>query len=203
MVKLKDRKSRTLEASEYRQVANLHIAALKDGFLRDLGEDFLTVMYECISECPTAFLQIEKKEGVVIGFITGTASMYQVYRLMLKKRSRFWLAIFPSLISFRRLKGIAEIFLYSLKRESKTDLPLFELLSLAVSENERGAGISDRLYSGLTEFCRDRGIDSFKIVVGEELVSAHRFYLRMGAKPVSKVEIHGNVGSTVYVYKIS
>ena len=41
------------------------------------------------------------------------------------------------------------------------------------------------------------------LAVGEELVSAHRFYLRMGAKPVSKVEIHGNVGSTVYVYKIS
>jgi len=51
------------------------------------------------------------------------------------------------------------------------------------------------------EFMR-RKARQFKIVVGDALEPAHRFYKKMGARPVAKTEVHKGSGSIVYVFDV-
>jgi len=55
----------------------------------------------------------------------------------------------------------------------------------------RGSGTAERLYRALNDHFRAIRVPAYRIVVGESLLPAHRFYTRMGAKPVETVRIHG------------
>ncbi|WP_449284252.1 GNAT family N-acetyltransferase [Luteimonas qiangzhengi] len=53
-------------------------------------------------------------------------------------------------------------------------MPDAELLSLAVAPEARGSGVADTLYRNLVEDFQARGVDAFRIIVGEGLAPAHR-----------------------------
>ena len=78
-----------------------------------------------------------------------------------------------------------------------------ELLSIAVDPAHRGAGLAQDLYRQLTEHFRRRQVDAFRIVVGEQLSAAHRFYIKLGARPVGTVQIHAGERSVVYEHELS
>lgn len=187
----------------YREVAQLHIDCIDQGFLPKLGVDFLTLMYECLDEDAGALLLTCERDGRVVGFVTSAASLGGVYRRMLRRWWRLTLALGPSLVRPRRVLRILEIVRYSAAAPAAAALPRAELLSLAVSPKWRGTGCAEELYQGLTRALAQRGEPAFKIVVGAPLTPAHRFYRRMGAEPAAQIEVHRGEASTVYVHDLT
>ena len=189
----------------YRQVACLHMDGINQGFLPQLGLGFMTLLYEAIDHCPSSVLLTEINKGQVVGFVSGTASMKPIYKQLLRKPAHLIVALMPSLVRPRRLKRIFEILRYSRQanNENTAEPPAFELLSIVVAPTARGTGCADRLYGGLIEYCERESIDGFKIVVGDALAPAQRFYQRIGAKPAGRVEVHAGEGSVIYVHKIA
>jgi ribosomal protein S18 acetylase RimI-like enzyme len=187
----------------YRQVAALHAANIDRGFLSTLGQPFLALVYRAIDEAPDGVLIVEEREGHVLGFVAGSVGMGAIYRRLLHRPLPLASALAPSLFSPARLRRIFEILRYGRGDSGGARWPAPELLSIAVAPEARGQGIADALYRCLVESFRSRGIEAFRIVVGDALGPAHRFYQRMGATPAGRIEVHEGEGSRVYVQSIS
>ncbi len=193
------------DSSFYEQIALLHMEGIDRGFLRQLGAGFLTLLYEAIDLTPSGVLISEVKDGRVAGFVSGSASMKPLYKSLLRKPFRLFFALLPSLLVPARLKRMVEILRYSRNPHvsAQSDLPSFELLSIVVSPEFRGTGCAESLYRSLEEYCRVNSISEFKIVVGDDLLTAHRFYQRMGAVAVGHTEVHRGAGSAIYVQRVA
>ena len=185
-----------------RAVARLHASCISQGFLSSLGTRFLTVLYRAIDRSDAAVLIVEHDNSGVIGFVTGGSGMGPIYRQMLRDFPALIAALAPVMLRPRKVMGILEI----LRRgggASDATLPAHELFSIAVAPAARGSGAADRLYRALCSHFREQGVGAFRIVVGDTLAPAHRFYKRMGAKPVSTIRLHDNATSTVYVQRVA
>ena len=192
----------------YNEVAELHATGINQGFLSSLGVGFLALLYEAIDSSDDAVLLVEYGRGRVIGFVSGATSLGPIYKALLKRPIRLISTLWPVLLSPLKLWRILELMMHTLwyfhgKSESaSTTLPKFELISISVSLDERRSGVALRLYEALKEAAAERGFDAFKIVVGEQLDSAHKFYTQMGATPVSQTAVHGSDASIIYVQEI-
>lgn len=189
-------------AERYLQVARLHIECLDRGFLATLGERFLALMYEAMDRSRGTVLLTEEEGERVTGFITGGNGMGEIYREMARRPLRLAAALAPALVRPAKMRRILEIVRYSSSRPLADGVPEAELLSLAVSPKSRGTGIAERLYRRLVAEFLARGVDTFRITVGEALLPAHRFYSRMGAEVVGELEVHGGERSKVYVHRL-
>jgi GNAT superfamily N-acetyltransferase len=192
----------------YKEVAALHATGINEGFLSSLGVGFLTLLYEAIDLSEDAILVVEHGHGRVIGFVSGAPSLVPIYKALLRRPVRLISTLWPVLLSPVKLWRILELVMHTLwsfdkkSQSSSPALPKFELISISVSLDERRSGVARRLYEGLKEASAERGFDAFKILVGDQLDSAHKFYTRMGAVPVSKTAVHGNATSTIYVQEL-
>jgi ribosomal protein S18 acetylase RimI-like enzyme len=190
------------KANLYRSVAELHIANINQGFISTLGIDFVTLMYRAIDECDDSVLLVARVNEQVVGFVTGSHGMGPIYRNMLRHWPRLLWALLPSLISPRRVMRIIEILRYSSGTSGSAEPPMAELLSIAVDPASRGQHHAEILYKQLCQHFTGCGVPSFKIVVGEALAPAHKFYRRMGAQPTTEVKVHKGSASTIYVQKL-
>lgn len=184
--------------STYREVARIHMRCINQGFLPTLGEDFLTLLYQSIDADQNSALYIERKEGLVVGFIAGGRGMGSIYRQMLRRGHRLFVALLPALLCLRKLKRIVEIVGFSHKQKPVPGCPRAELFSIAVLESARGGGVASGLYDALKQHFAATGESAFCIVVGDSLVPAHHFYQRMGATPMAQISVHDGQGSTLY-----
>lgn len=186
----------------YRQVAQLHVDNIDQGFLATLGTGFVALMYQAIDESPTSLLLVEERGGRVVGFVAGGCGMGAIYKRMLRSPVRLGLALLPSVTHPRRVLRILEILRYSRGHSLPSNLPAAELLSIAVDVSCRGKQVAEGLYHRLESHFLEQGVSSFRIIVGQALASAHRFYVRMGAVPVTEVEVHQGETSTIYVHRL-
>lgn len=188
------------------QVAVLHAEGLDRGFLSRLGPRFLTLLYAAIDAGPDSVLLVEKRDGRVAGFVAGGNCRRQIYRRLLCRPVAVALALAPHLVRPSKLRGMWELVRLhgadGSERNVTHPLPEHELFSIVVAPAVRGTGLAEALYRGLEEHFRAAGIPAFKIIVGEMLTPAHRFYRRMGAQPISKLCMHGQSTSTVYLQEL-
>ena len=187
----------------WRLVAELHAAAIDRGFLSTLGVRFLGVLYRAIDEAPESILIVRRREGRVAGFITGSKGMSPVWRQLLRHPLALGAALAPVLVQPRKLAGILDVLRAPAEGAVPAGLPPAELLSLAVDPRFRRDGIAESLYRELVQAFAAMGIHRFRILVGDSLDPAQRFYRRMGAVPVAKAEIHPGQGSTIFVHTTS
>lgn len=190
------------DAAVYRQVAELHASNIDQGFLSSLGPRFLSLLYEAIDTHPSSVLLLAWHDGKLVGFVSGAQGMGAIYRQLLRRWFRLGLALLPALLSPAKVWKIAEIVLLGSKAPPVAHLPHAELLSIAVDPAHRGHGHAQSLYEQLVAHFTAQGLTGFKIVVGETLGPAHRFYTRLGAKPVANMEVHKSQRSTVYVHTL-
>ena len=186
----------------YRQVAQLHIANINQGFLSTLGVGFVSLLYQVIDEGSDSVLLTVERDGRVVGFVAGGMGMGSIYRRMIYHTPRLALALLPSLFFPRRIWRMLEILRYSRDNDQSSSWPRAELLSIALDPAFRGQHLAETLYRRLTEFFESRGNTEFKIVVGAALAPAHKFYLRMGAEPVAQTEVHQGEHSTIYRQRV-
>ena len=187
----------------YRRVARLHMEAINQGFLSSLGENFLSLLYEAIGTAENSILIVEEKDGKLLGFVSGGTGMGAIYRRMVRRMPKLIVALLPVLCSPKKIARIVEILKY--KKPDGADTAFFkaELYSIAVSPDAYGQGVAQRLYERLVTYFHDRGEPGFSIVVGASLVSAHRFYQKMGAVPVSRITVHSGEESLLYEHKLN
>lgn len=186
----------------YRQVAQLHIANIDQGFLSTLGVGFVSLLYQVIDEGVDSVLLTVERDDKVVGFVAGGMGMGPIYRRMFRHAPRLALALLPSLLLPWRIRRMIEILRYSRGNDQSSSWPRAELLSIALDPAYRGQHLAETLYQRLTEFFGSRGSAEFKIVVGAALGPAHRFYLRMGAEPVAQTEVHQGEHSTIYCQRV-
>lgn len=186
----------------YRQVAELHVGNIDQGFLATLGVSFVSLMYRAIDEARDSVLLVEERDDRVVGFVSGGIGMAPIYKRMLRYPFRLAICLLPSVLRPGRILSIMEILRYSKGKDQQADLPKAELLSMAVSSAYRGQQVAERLFRRLVDHFKASGVPAFKITVGEALAPAHRFYQRMGAAPAAKVEVHDGKSSTIYLHRI-
>ncbi|MDT0684517.1 GNAT family N-acetyltransferase [Roseicyclus sp. F158] len=194
-----------LEARRYREIAALHVEGIKDGFLSSLGVDVLALIYRAIDEADECVLIVEMDEDCVIGFVAGGAGMRPIYKRMLARFPQLVKALAPELLKPKKLRGLAEILTRRGSQDegaADTNLPDAELFSIVVASANRGQGVADRLYVEFARQLAKRGFDAFKIMVGEDLQTAHSFYRRMGAVPKLTATFHKGAKSVLYVHRL-
>jgi ribosomal protein S18 acetylase RimI-like enzyme len=107
----------------------------------------------------------------------------------------------PVLVSPQKLYGIMEVLTRG-KEAGNSPAVHAELLSIAIKKEFRGKGYAEGLYAELTNIFHSKGTGRFKIMVGESLVPANKFYKKMGARPVATMTMHKGRKSILYVHEI-
>lgn len=183
------------------QVARLHISGISAGFISSLGEEFVAALYEAIAESPYGFGFVEEDEGEVAGFIAFTTNLKKLYKtIFLRRGLRFLFILASKLFSFQRIKKILETLFYPGK--VAPELPQAELLSIAISETQRGKGIAKKLvFRGLDE-AAGRDIGRVKVLVADFNKVANKLYQKTGFELFSHIESHG-IKSNIYVADMS
>ena len=176
-------------------IARIHLREINQGFLSSLGEKFLIKLYEAMILSKNSFVVIAKKNNQIIGFISGSVNARKFYKYFLKKY--FFQVLFVLLLKITNFKKIFETLKYS--RENQ-NLPQAELLSAAVKKEYQGKGVAQKIFRMFVQEMQKQGIKKFKVVVGENLPRAVRFYEKVGFKYHASVSIHQNKLSKIYIY---
>ncbi len=192
---------RLAEKRDARIIASIHYREINKGFLAELGENFLEKFYESIIESGTSFCVVAEVDSQIVGFISGCTNINAFYRDFFKSHSMQAIKIlFPKILNVRRVKKIIETLLYP--RKEKT-LSSAELLTIAVRSQFHGKGIAENTFRLFVNEMKNRGVEKFRVVVGESLPRAIRFYEKIGFVFHSNISIHSGEISRVYVYEIT
>lgn len=182
------------------QIAEIHQQEIKKGFLNTLNKNFLARIYSAIIESKDGSCVVAEKNKEIVGFIAGTTNLDRFYFYFLKKY--FFQAVFflfPEIFSFKKIKKIIEVIFYP---EKEKDLPKAELLTIAIKNQFQGQGIAGQMFERFVVEMKSRGVDNFKVVVGEKLLPAIKFYEKNGFKFIKNINIHSKELSRVYIYQI-
>ena len=183
------------------EIAKLHVQEIKSGFLLELGEKFLYYFYQAMINSQSTFLIVAEQDNSIIGFISGSFDLKKFYKEFAKKHNfRVLLILFKKFLNLDSLKKILETRKYA-KREEKA-LPRPELISIVVSSQFQGQDIAKQLLFKFFSEMKNKGAKLIKVIVGEKLSPAIRFYEKNGFKFHSKAFIHKGTPSNIYIYKL-
>jgi ribosomal protein S18 acetylase RimI-like enzyme len=185
-----------------KDIADLHIEGLSTGFISSLGNEFVTALYEAISQDKSSFGFLAKQNDDILGFVAFTENLDKLYKsVVLKKGLRFAFLLAGKMFSAKRIKKVLENLLYP-GRTKKKNLPNAELLSIVIAPKERGKGLAAVLIqSGFAE-CAQRGIKKVKVLVGADNEPANKLYLKCGFNLAEQINRHGII-SNIYIAQIN
>ncbi|MSU54450.1 MAG: GNAT family N-acetyltransferase [Candidatus Staskawiczbacteria bacterium] len=180
-------------------IAQIHKAEIGKGFLSSLPTAFLTTFYRALTESQSSFCLVAKEGDKVIGFISGVSDMNAFYGYFLK---HYFFQSFVILLPkvFSSAKKVLETLLYPKKESS---LPKAELLTIAIANNFQCRGIGSLMLQPFIAEMKKREVKVFKVVVGQKLASAIKFYEKNTFTFLKNITIHGQDVSRVYLYIIS
>jgi ribosomal protein S18 acetylase RimI-like enzyme len=187
-----------LKKNYSREAASLHINSISTGFISSLGTNFVTALYDAISEDSNSFGFVAIEDGKVLGFVAFSTNLSKLYKYVaLKKGFKFAFVLIKSMLSLRVVKKVWDNLFYPSKMK-KMDLPDAELLSISVDPEGRGKGIAKQLIDAGFKECRKRKIGSVKVLVASENLPANQLYQKCGFELATQIESHG-VKSNIYV----
>ena len=189
-------------------LAKLHSDTLTSGFLASLRQNFLTNLYVFLVEKEKVWVYEENSE--IKGFVSFSEnSAGMMKRFLVSCPVCVLTLIGNSIVHPQNLKRFLETFLAPFKSKTaitdsvtSVNLPVAELLSISVSPNCQSSGIGQRLVKVLEDYLLQCHILQYKVVAGEELVGANKFYLKNGFILTTRIKIHGNKFSNVYLKKV-
>ncbi len=182
------------------QIADIHKQEIKRGFLSVFSNNFLAEIYSAIVDSKYSFCIVAEENNEVKGFIAGVADLNKFYFSFLKRY--FFSAVFfvfPHIFSFTKIKKIIGVLFYPVKEKK---LSKEEILSMAVRSQFQGQGIAGQMLEKFIFEMKNKGVGDFKVVVGESLAPAIKFYEKSGFKFIKNINIHENHISRVYVYHL-
>lgn len=186
------------DKSDALKMAQIHKAEIRGGFLSSLSPGFLKRFYLALIESKSSFCIVAKENNEVVGFVAGTANLNTFYKYFL---SHYFFQSFFILLPkvFSSFKKIIESFLYPKKEQS---LPKAELLTIAIAKEFQGKGVGSLMLPVFISEMKKRNVRIFKVIVGEKLLPAIKFYEKNGFIFLKNIAIHSNNSSRVYTYNI-
>jgi len=182
------------------EIAKIHKAEINKGFLSTLSVAFLKNFYLSLIDSNKSFCIIAKENNQVVGFISGVEDLDDFYSRFFKKYFfQSFFILFRKFFSISFIVKAFETLFYPVKEK---DLPKAELLTMAVRREFHGQGIASQMFLKFISEMKNRGIKSFKVLVGEELKPAIGFYEKMGFTFLKNTKVHGNNISRIYIYDI-
>ena len=187
------------------QISALHYQTINQGFLSSLGEKFLQVLYEYLIQ--NELVLVYKEDQSVLGYVSCALSSKGIMkRFIYTKPSEIIRIVLAILKKPKLLKPLMETYrapsLSTSDINTVDQIPETELLSISVSPNVQKGGIGMQLIYALEAELKKRNIHSYKVIAGEKLEGANKFYLKNGFVLAKKISIHGNNISNVYVKEI-
>ena len=184
----------------YGDLAKLHIETLEDAFLPTLGENFLTLLYKTIdkSKFTTVIYYYENKN--LIGFVSGTLGTESIYKRLLMYPFSLLKSLIHIIFSPKKIFKIIGLLVH-MNSKVRKKYPKAELLTICVNKNYRRRGYAKKLYEDLSFFLANNGVESFTIIVGENL-KANNFYENEGAIIMDKIITHSGTESNIYVQNL-
>ncbi|MEA3447109.1 MAG: GNAT family N-acetyltransferase [Bacteroidota bacterium] len=180
-------------------IARLHKEQIPTGFLSSLPLSVLIRLYNTIYSSDLLFVISEKNS--ILGFVSASHSTSELYRRFILKSL---IPLVPVIIGLLFRKGFIKSVFETLAAPRKThadkkedDMP--ELLSIVVKPGCQAGGLGLKLLNRLEQELKKRNVLEYKVVAGEKLVSANRFYKKYGFQAHHKTEIHKGDVSNVYV----
>lgn len=190
-----------LRADHARPVADIHREAIDTGFISSLGPAFVTQLYRAISTCPHGFGFVSTRSGRVTGFIAGAVHVAGLYKYVLLHRGhRLVLPLARYIVGPRTLRRIFQTLFYPARLSAS--LPKAEILSVAVTPEERGRGTAVSLMNAAFGEFRRRGCRDVRVVVAAENAPANAFYRKTGFRLATTFDSHG-IPSVVYTRNLS
>lgn len=181
------------------KISSIHQQVLKNGFLSSLGNSFLKSIYRELAIDSHSCLLCVLQDNTVAGFICGTTNTSVFYKRYLRRNFlRSCFALLPKISSFKFLKRIVETLAIPTQTK-KIELPPAQLLNFCVSDQCQGNGIGTLLFDNLMLWFHRNNISEVTIITGKEQVSAQRFYKKQGLREQTKVTIHDNSESVVFI----
>lgn len=188
-------------------LAKLHHQTISEGFLSLLGISFLKSLYSFLIK--NELVLVFKKENNLIGFVSCSLNTTGIMKRFLFSSP---LSVFELMFILIRKPNIINSLIETLSAPSKsryirnenleTTLPDAELLSISVNHRFQTDGIGTKLLLELETNLKKKDIFKYKVVAGEELVGANKFYLKNGFVLATKIKIHGNKFSNVYIKEL-
>ncbi len=171
-------------------VANLHRQALPKGFLSTLGEPFLACLYRLLATSKRVVVWVgADADDRCVGFVSGALDIKSCYRDVLFRGAipLLW-SVLPSLIKPAVAHRIGQTLLYPLRRGDRAAdtsespaLPIAELLSIAVSDRARGAGLGRELVNALEGSLVEFGLEGpYRVVTDATDPRSNAFYKALG-----------------------
>ena len=192
---------RPMQPADAPAVAALHDAMIGEGFLRRLGRRFLAALYRAIARTPGSAVFVADAGGRVVGFCAYSQDVSAMYRRVLRRRGwRLLLAAIPRLFDPRLALEALDTLRYPSK-QAACDLPPAEILAIAVDPQMHGRGVGRRLLAAAIRQARDDGQPALKVLAGEKLEGANRFYQACGFACVARIVQHGEP-LNVYVLRL-
>lgn len=189
--------------SDSTALAKLHSETLTASFLSGLGLNFLGKLYEFLVKKEKVWVYEEENE--VKGFISFSEnSAGMMKRFLVNCPGCFVLLVFKTIVHPANLKRFLETFLAPFKSrklefaDSSIHLPKAELLSISVKPNCQASGIGSQLIKALEDYLLINHISCYKVVAGEDLIGANKFYLKNGFVLATQIKIHNKKISNVY-----
>lgn len=184
-------------------MAQLHNETLTDSFLARLGLDFLNKLYVFLIIKEKVWVYVENNE--VKGFVSFSEnSAGMMKRFLLNCPGCIALLILKIITHPDNFKRFWETFRAPFKSGKSKNannsifLPPGELLSISVKADCQSSGIGSLLLMTLEDYLFQNHILHYKVVAGDELEGANKFYLKNGFSLASQIRIHGEKLSNVY-----
>lgn len=187
-----------------KKIAYIHKEALSTSFLASLGYTFLNELYSFLIETENIWVyeECEEIKGFV-SFAENSAGMMK--RFLINCPYCILILIAKSIVQPTIIKKFFETFKAPFKTNDNLGtiiLPSAELLSISVSPNCQSSGIGSKLVKELEDYLIQNNIPQYKVIAGEELIGANKFYLKNGFVLAAQISIHGNKKSNVYIKNI-
>lgn len=191
------------QKSDSLMFAILHCQTINQGFLTKLGQVFLESLYSFLIE--KELVLGYKENHSIMGFASCAITSKGIMKrfVLSSPRGIFKLtvillknpALIKQLLETFRAPGLSE-------SESGEEIPETELLSISVSPQAQKGGIGTQLLIALEHELKQRNIRKYKVIAGEKLEGANKFYLKNGFVLAKQISIHGKDISNVYVKEI-
>ena len=173
-----------IESNEIKAVVEVHNNSFKGFFLTSLGDNFLSLYYDCIRRDKEAILLGIFEEGKLCGFCAATIISKGFNAKVIKRNLlKFMIIGFKLLV----LKPTSLTHLINNFTKSNPELiddgEYSELLSIGVSENKQGLGIGKKLLSELENQLKKRNCKNLSLTTdfynNEKTI---QFYKSLGYK---------------------
>lgn len=196
---------RKAKISDSKEIALLHKEGIPTGFLSSLDTKYLSLMYEIIIE--DGFCFVAEENSNVIGFISGTVDSKALYKKIISKNLFKLMPLFiKNIFSLSFIRKGLNSFLIPFKtgkEEKNKEEVIPELLSIVISKNIQSKGIGTKLLIELESDLKQKGFTKYKVIAGDNLVSANKFYLKNGFVLSEQIELHKGQVSNIYIKELS